>query len=88
MQKSELFRAGEGGYARYRIPGIVVTAKGTVLTYCEARRNTGGDWDTIDLLMRRSTDGGRTFSPPVRMPAVAGPVQRNPVALEHRLGRP
>ena len=56
LTKSPLFEAGQSGYALYRIPGIVVTSAGTILVYCEARRLTGGDWDTIDIVMRRSTE--------------------------------
>lgn len=52
------------GYARFRIPGVVTTAKGTLLAYCEARRSDG-DWADIDILLRRSTDGGQTFGEPV-----------------------
>ena len=51
------------GYARFRIPGIVTTAKGTLLAYCEARHGDG-DWADIDILLRRSTDGGQTFDEP------------------------
>ena len=61
--KTDLFGAGEGGYALYRIPGVVVTAKGTVLAYCEARKNSASDWGQIDVMMRRSADGGRTWGP-------------------------
>ncbi len=56
----DVWTAGEGGYAMYRIPGLVVTAKGTLLAYCEARQ-AAGDWGNIDLLVRRSTDGGATW---------------------------
>ena len=52
LDKTDLFEAGSGGYVLYRIPGIVVTAKGTVLAYCEARQSGGGDWAKIDVLMR------------------------------------
>src|SRR6185312_3623155 len=63
LEKTDLWQAGQGGYKLYRIPGIVATARGTILAYAEARRYTGGDWDTIDIVMRRSTDNGKTFSP-------------------------
>ncbi|MGV2339419.1 MAG UNVERIFIED_CONTAM: glycoside hydrolase [Planctomycetaceae bacterium] len=59
----DLFRAGDQGIALYRIPGIVVTAKGTVLAYCEARRNSRSDWGEIEVHLRRSTDGGVSWSP-------------------------
>jgi sialidase-1 len=84
----DLFEAGKGGYFLYRIPGIVVTERGTVLAYCEARRNSGSDWDDIDLLVRRSTDGGRTFDAPQKLPSIAGTVERNPVANERKQGKP
>src|SRR6516162_7926986 len=61
LDKIDVFEAGKEGYTLYRIPGIVVTAKGTVLAYCEARKGEGGDWTTIDILLRRSTDGGKTW---------------------------
>jgi sialidase-1 len=86
LAKANVFESGKGGYKSYRIPGIVVTNRGTILVYAEARRNTGGDWDTIDMVMRRSTDGGKTFSPPTVIAHVTGPIERNPVALEHKLG--
>lgn len=86
--QANLFEGGEGGHKLYRIPGIVVTHRGTVLVYCEARRYTGGDWDTIDLMLRRSTDGGRTFSAARTIGEVAGPIERSPVAIERRQGQP
>ncbi len=88
LEKTDLFMGGQGNHKLYRIPGIVVTKKGTVLTYCEARRKTGGDWDTIDIVLRRSTDGGKTFAPPITMPQVSGEIHRNPVAIERKQGQP
>lgn len=61
FEKSEVFPPGLNGVARYRIPGIVVTEKGTVLAYSEARRNSSSDWGEIEIHLRRSTDGGRTW---------------------------
>ena len=63
FEQQNLFTSGEGGYVRYRIPAIVMTGKGTILTFCEARKFTGHDSDQIDLFVRRSTDGGRSFGP-------------------------
>lgn len=51
---------GAEGYGSYRIPGIVVSNAGTLLVCAEARRG-GGDWDPMDLVMKRSTDGGETW---------------------------
>jgi sialidase-1 len=87
-ERTDLFEADRDGYVLYRIPGIVVTAKGTVLAYCEARKSDKGDWGTIDILLRRSTDGGRTFSQPQKIAAVAGAKSKNPVALAQKLADP
>jgi sialidase-1 len=80
IEKVDLFKAGEGGYKLYHIPGIVVTAKGTVLAWCEARQK-GGDWDQIEILLRRSTDEGKTWSEPKKIADVPGPKTKNPFSL-------
>ncbi|SFI09309.1 sialidase family protein [Planctomicrobium piriforme] len=84
MEKIDLFTAGEDpAYKVYHIPGIVVTAKGTVLAWCEARKRSAGvsDWDDIRILLRRSTDDGRTWSAPQSIANVPGPKTKNPFAL-------
>jgi sialidase-1 len=83
-----LFHRGEGNYLIYRIPGIVVTKAGTILAYAEARASDKGDWNAADILLRRSEDGGKTFSPPVKIASVSGPHVKNPVALMRKLGPP
>ncbi len=46
----------------YRIPSMLVTAKGTILAFAELRRNGGGDSGDIETVLRRSTDGGKSWS--------------------------
>lgn len=58
----DVFRSGEGGYHTYRIPALIVSAKGTLLAFCEGRRNSAADAGDIDLLLRRSFDGGKTWA--------------------------
>ncbi|QDT56755.1 Sialidase precursor [Caulifigura coniformis] len=87
LEKVDLFKAGDDGYALYHIPGIVVTAKGTVLAWCEARR-VRSDWDMIDVLLRRSEDGGRTWSKAEKVVDVPGPKTKNPVALRLKNVKP
>ena len=43
---------------------MAVTAKGTVLAFCEGRKGAASDSGDIDLLVKRSTDQGRTWSQP------------------------
>src|SRR5947209_5108774 len=87
LEKADLFEAGKNGYALYHIPGVVVTAKGTVLAWCEARRK-GSDWDAIDILLRRSTDEGKTWGAPKKVADVPGPKAKNPAALALKFVNP
>jgi sialidase-1 len=87
LEKSDLFEAGKGGHTLYRIPGLVVTAKGTVLAYCEARRRTGLDWDDIEILLRRSTDSGKSWLEPQTLPRPDGEFERNPAAVAKKLAK-
>lgn len=61
LLQTPLWTSGVGSHT-YRIPAITRTAKGTLLAFCEARRSSGHDAGDIDLVARRSTDGGRTWS--------------------------
>jgi sialidase-1 len=84
LEKQNLFTSGDNpAYQIYHIPGIVVTAKGTVLAWCEARKRPAGvsDWDDIRILLRRSTDDGKTWSAPQSIASVDGPKEKNPLAL-------
>ncbi|MBW8014932.1 MAG: exo-alpha-sialidase [Planctomycetes bacterium] len=59
---ADVFVSGEGGYNTYRIPSIVVTKIGTVLAFCEGRKSGRGDSGDIDTVLKRSVDGGGTWS--------------------------
>jgi sialidase-1 len=75
---SEVFPAGLEGISRYRIPGMVVTSKGTVLAYCEGRRNGSSDWGEIEVRLRRSSDGGRTWGPSIHVAHHGARIEGNP----------
>lgn len=79
----DLFEGGTGGYVTYRIPAVVVTSKGTLLAFCAARKDYG-DWADIDIAMRRSTDGGKTWDA-MRIIADGGkPPADNPTPIVDR----
>ena len=63
VEQTDVFVSGHGDYHTYRIPAIVVTNQGTVLAFCEGRKTSRSDHGDVDLIFRRSTDGGRTWSP-------------------------
>lgn len=64
FERQTLFTSGEGGYHTYRIPALIVTKRGTVLAFCEARKNSASDHGNVDLVMRRSENHGVTWSKP------------------------
>jgi sialidase-1 len=78
LEKTDVFPAGMNGIARYRIPGTVVTPKGTVLAYCEARKNSSSDWGEIEVHLRRSLDGGRTWQAPQHIAHFGARFEGNP----------
>ncbi len=52
---------GTGGYRQYRIPALAVSRQGTLLAAYDGRPNLDDLPNPIDLLLRRSTDNGRTW---------------------------
>jgi sialidase-1 len=88
MESALLWHGGAGGYETYRIPGIIVSARGVVLAYGVGRRTLkGGDWDDNDVMLRRSVDGGRTWEPSRRIAGDSHGVTDNPVAIaDHKKG--
>ncbi|GAB3941221.1 exo-alpha-sialidase [Kribbella albertanoniae] len=60
-----VFEGGVGGYACYRVPAIVRTTKGTLLAFAEGRQGNCLDNGDHNLVLRRSTDNGRTWVPAV-----------------------
>lgn len=56
-----VFKKGDNGVHTYRIPSMVQTNEGTILAFAEARQNSRKDTGDINLVLRRSEDGGRTW---------------------------
>ncbi|KUN05224.1 alpha-sialidase [Streptomyces yokosukanensis] len=73
--------SGQGGYATYRIPAVVTTRHGTVLAFAEGRRNGVDDTGDIDVVLRRSSDGGCTWGPLTVVAAGHGNTRGNPAPV-------
>ena len=63
LKTSTVFTAGENGYTCFRIPTLVKANDGTLLAFAEGRVNSCSDFGNIDMVLKRSTDGGRTWGP-------------------------
>ena len=57
-----LFKSGEAGYTCFRIPALVKAANGSLIAFCEARKNGCSDTGDIDMVMKISEDAGESWS--------------------------
>ncbi len=62
-QLIDVFISGSEGYHTFRIPALIVSQKGTLLAFCEGRKTGRGDHGDLDLVLKRSSDGGKTWGP-------------------------
>ncbi|CCK30159.1 neuramidase [Streptomyces davaonensis JCM 4913] len=73
--------AGQGGYDTYRIPATVTTRRGTLLAFAEGRHDGAADSGDIDVVLRRSADGGCTWGPLTVVAAGDGDTRGNPAPV-------
>ena len=58
---SDVFVAGKDGFPAIRIPSLVVTKSGILLAIAEGRARPQADQANNKLILKRSTDGGKTW---------------------------
>ena len=67
LKHVDVFVSGQDGYTGYRIPAVETAPDGSLLAFAEARKynlsDPGGAGQEIDLVLKRSTDGGASWSP-------------------------
>ncbi|MFD9459593.1 exo-alpha-sialidase [Streptomyces sp. NPDC060027] len=82
------YTAGQEGYDTYRIPATVTTRAGTLLAFAEGRHSGAGDTGNIDVVLRRSSDGGCTWGPLRVVASGGGDTRGNPApVVDPRTGR-
>ena len=81
FEKIDVFTARTHGFYTYRIPTIVVTQKGTILAFAEARVDTSSDWAEMSIVMRRSLDNGKTWGPLIKVVSNNKETAHNMVAI-------
>jgi sialidase-1 len=56
-----VFVSGMEGHKSYRIPAIIGLPGGDLLAFCEGRVHGAGDFGDINIVMKRSSDKGKTW---------------------------
>ncbi|MFJ9967014.1 exo-alpha-sialidase [Streptomyces avermitilis] len=85
FEQQVLFKASQDpGYACFRIPAVVQTTDGTLLAFAEGRVLNCGDAADIDIVLKRSTDGGRTWGPLQVVNEGGGDTHGNPAPVVDR----
>jgi sialidase-1 len=79
-ETSEVFVAARDGFVSIRIPAVVVTRRGTVLAFAEGRA-AHADQARNKIVLKRSSDAGRTWSPLAVVAADQPHALNNPCAV-------
>lgn len=58
-----VYQAGQEGYKSYRIPAIIALRNNDLLAFAEGRVNDASDFGHVNIVMKKSHDGGRSWSP-------------------------
>lgn len=85
---NKLFDGGTNGggsgslvYHTFRIPSIINAGGNVLLAFCEGRVNSDSDWGNINLVYKRSTDNGATWSDLMQIEGVGSGAWTNPTAV-------
>ena len=85
VQHERIFHSKHDGFPRFRIPSLVVTNAGVALSICEGRVDGGGLQGNVDLVLRRSTDNGESWSPISLIANAVGDTLGNPCTVVDRV---
>ena len=83
-ESTVVFEAVKDGYPHIRIPSILQLADGALLAFAEARQ--GGDHAKNDIVIKRSSDGGKTWGPLQVVDDQGGDSLNDPLPVEVRFG--
>lgn len=57
-----VFISGTEGHKSYRIPAIIILPNGNLLAFAEGRVHGSGDFGDVNIVMKRSSNKGKTWS--------------------------
>ena len=84
FELSAVFVHGQDGYHKYRLPALCFTVGGTLLAFCVGRLDSPHDIGTAHMMLRRSEDGGRTWSSTEAIMAEEGVICKSPCPIVDR----
>lgn len=61
VQETVVYRSETEGYHTFRIPAVIKAPNGDLLAFAEGRKHSRSDTGDIDLVLKRSSDGGKTW---------------------------
>ncbi len=61
VEQTIVFQSGTEGYHTFRIPAILRNPNGDLMAFAEGRKVSRSDTGNIDLLLKRSRDGGKSW---------------------------
>lgn len=61
QEKVPVFISGTEGHKSYRIPAIISLPNNDLLAFCEGRVHGSGDFGDINIVMKRSSNQGKTW---------------------------
>lgn len=72
---------GSDGYHSFRIPSLIRTTNGTLIAFAEGRMSSNKDYGNINLVYKRSTNNGATWSALGEVVGVGPGTWGNPTAV-------
>lgn len=62
QQTTAVFTSGTEGHKSYRIPAMIALPGGELLAFAEGRVDGAGDFGDVNIVLKHSTDQGKTWS--------------------------
>lgn len=75
-----IFATGEANYAAFRMPSIIASGE-NIICFAEGRKSGLGDSGEIDIVYKKSTDSGKSWSPIKVVKSLSSYSLMTPIAL-------
>ena len=66
FEETDVFSGGQDDINTYRIPSLICTRSGTILAFCEGRKDSNADGSPTHVVLKRSLGNTGDWNPPAR----------------------